>query len=222
MDARTFAWWGAFTGALIMGCGSGDSDAAPASGAAGSSSGGSSSGGAGGSAAGAAGSPAGGAGGAAGGTSAAGEFFEFDATIGSTPLKGRCTPQTDTLAADALGQLKAGLQFNIGCPGQVVTYNKNGGCYVVVKEIEKLPAGAYSFTLADAKAADKLWEMSCALPNMGAGLHTILANGEAATLSGTWDPATREITGAATGTWKDGGTGQPASSVTLSFKGKVP
>ncbi|MCK6536492.1 MAG: hypothetical protein L6Q84_26270, partial [Polyangiaceae bacterium] len=160
--------------------------------------------------------------GGTGGGSGAGYFFDFNATIGAKSISNKCTQKTDAFAVDAIGMVKAGLQFNIGCPGVIGTMVKNGGCYVVIKEIDKLPAGAYSFTLADANGSYKKWEIQCQQPAADGGLTIGAIFAKTATISGKWDPTTKEIEGSASATWEDGGAYKPAGTTTVTFKGKVP
>jgi len=143
--------------------------------------------------------------------------LEFDATIAGKNVKNKCTPNSDPLGAQTLGMVKPGLQFNIGCPGATGVALQNGHCYVVIKNIDSLPSGAYSF-----KAGDGGYEAQCGQPSADGGMLLVHTFAKTLTLTGNWDSTTREIDGDLSGTWEDGGSFKPAGTATIKFKGKVP
>lgn len=102
------------------------------------------------------------------------------------------TEGDDIFALDRVGAGYAGDQANITCPASTAPMNNNPSVLVVLKNYASLPA-SFTFDESDLGSA---WEIRAdAGPDNGRELAHFSDGTIEASLQGTWDPATRVLTG---------------------------
>lgn len=140
----------------------------------------------------------------------------FTVVVNGTEASETCVEDADFGAVDQLGAGYAGDQANISCPSVTSAALANPSAFIALKDYKSLPA-AFSFTEADAGTE---FELAGDAGGMGSAESLSHNTATAVTLTGTWDAATRQLTGAFDATFEardgfGGGTMEGAFNVTL-------
>lgn len=125
--------------------------------------------------------------------------FKYKGQVNGQSIAGNCTPK-NSADVDSYTVAIAGNQLNIACPGVTGTAVANPAATFILKAYAGLPA-TFSFNAADGIGSNRKYEVTGWTSATGPRLQAINTNVQSIEVKGTYDSATKHVTGTFVGKW---------------------